>query len=265
MFFDVMAVLLTLTAVFAYLNFQHIHLPSTIGMLAMALVFSVLLIALGKSGVVSLQMVAVAFIRQIDFNRLLLHGILSYLLFAGALNVKIQQLSSEEGAIALLSTIGVAVSTLIIGGAVWYALNLFGIPIAFVEALLFGALISPTDPVAVLAILRTLTVPASVEAQIAGESLFNDGVGAVVFMVVLAIAAAAHPVGALDVVRLFTLEAAGGIGLGLVTGGITYLLLKRVDDYKLEILLTLALATGGYALADWVGVWRRSQLWRQGC
>ncbi len=254
MFFDIMAVLLTLTAIFAYLNFQHIHLPSTIGMLAMALVFSALLIALGKSGVTSLQMVAIAFIRQIDFNRLLLQGILSYLLFAGALNVKIQQLSSEEGAIALLSTLGVALSTLIIGGSVWYVLNLFGILITFVEALLFGALISPTDPVAVRAILRSLTVPASVEAQIAGESLFNDGVGAVVFMVLLAIATAAHPVRTLDVLRLFTLEAAGGIGLGLVEGGITYLLLKQVDDYKLEILLTLALATGGYALADWIGV-----------
>jgi CPA1 family monovalent cation:H+ antiporter len=252
--FDIVAVLLTLTAIFAYLNFQHIHLPSTIGMLAMALVFSMLVIVLGKSGVASLQIAAVSFIRQIDFNKLLLHGILSYLLFAGALNLKIQLLSSEEGAIALLSTLGVAVSTLIIGGSVWYALNLFGVPISVVEALLFGALISPTDPVAVLAIFRTITVPPSIEAQVAGESLFNDGVGAVVFMMLLAIAAAEHPPGALDVVRLLTLEAVGGVGFGLVAGGITYLLLKQVDDYKLEILLTLALATGGYALADWIGV-----------
>ena len=252
--FDIVAVLLTLTAVFAYLNFQHIHLPSTIGMLAMALVLSVLIIVLDKSGVVSLQAAAVSFIRQINFNKLLLHGILSYLLFAGALNLKIQLLSSEEGAIALLSTLGVAVSTLIIGGASWFALKLFGLPISFVEALLFGALISPTDPVAVLAIFRTVTVPAGIEAQIAGESLFNDGVGAVAFVMLLAIAAAEHPVGVFDVVRLLTLEAIGGAGFGLLAGGITYLLLKQVDDYKLEILLTLALATGGYALADWAGV-----------
>ena len=254
MFFDIVSVLITATAVFSFLNARHFKLPSTIGVLAISLIFSVLVIAAGKSGIPSLESTAADFVGRIDFNRVLLHGLLAYLLFAGGLNLKIRQLSNQKLAIALLSTLGIAVSTLIIGGGTWLVLKLVGLPIPPVAALLFGALISPTDPVAVLALLRTLAIPSSLEAQIAGEALFNDGVGAVVFTVLLQIATSSLQVNAFDAVKMLAIEAAGGIGFGLAAGALTYRLLKQVDNYEVEILLTLALASGGYALADWVGV-----------
>ena len=247
MFFDIVSVLITATAVFSFLNARHFKLPSTIGVLAISLIFSVLVIAAGKSGIPSLESTAADFVGRIDFNRVLLHGLLAYLLFAGGLNLKIRQLSNQKLAIALLSTLGIAVSTLIIGGGTWLVLKLVGLPIPPVAALLFGALISPTDPVAVLALLRTLAIPSSLEAQIAGEALFNDGVGAVVFTVLLQIATSSLQVNAFDAVKMLAIEAAGGIGFGLAAGALTYRLLKQVDNYEVEILLTLALASGGYA------------------
>lgn len=197
---------------------------------------------------------AAGFVRRIDFNKVLLHGLLAYLLFAGGLNLKIQQLANQKAAIALLSTFAVAISTLVVGGGVWAMLRLCGVAIPPSGAFLFGALISPTDPVAVLAILRTLAIPAGIEAQIAGESLLNDGVGAVVFMVLLQVATTPGNIGFLEITKLLAIQAAGGIGLGLATGLLTFWLLERVDSYKVEILLTVALASGGYALCDWIGV-----------
>ena len=254
MVFYFVSILITVTAIFSFLNARHFNFPSTIGVLAISLIFSILLIAAGKVGVPAVESRAESFVGSIDFNQLLLHGLLAYLLFAGGLNLKLQQLSNQKVAIALLSTVGVAVSTFVVGGIVWLLLKLCGAPIPLVAAFLFGALISPTDPVAVLAILRTIEIPDAIEAQIAGESLFNDGVGAVVFMVLLQIASSPIPIGALEVVKMFAVEGGGGIVFGLAAGLVTYWLLARVDDYKVEILLTLGLASGGYALADWIGV-----------
>ena len=254
MSFDIIAILITVTAIFSFLNVRYFRLPSTIGVLAIALIFSALVIVAGKAGVPSADIAAAGFLRHIDFNRVLLHGLLAYLLFAGGLNLKIPQLSDQKGAIALLATLGVAISTLVVAGGTWLVLRLVGMPIPPVAALLFGALISPTDPIAVLAILRTLAIPAGIQAQIGGESLFNDGVGAVIFMALLQIATSPVHVGALEAVKLLAIEAVGGIVFGLAAGLLTYWLLAQVDDYKVEILLTLGLASGGYALADRIGV-----------
>ena len=254
MSFDIIAILITITAIFSFLNVRHFGLPSTVGVLAIALVFSALVIAAGKLGVPAVESMAAGFVGRINFNQVLLHGLLAYLLFAGGLNLKIPQLSDEKGAIALLSTLGVAISTLVVAAGTWLVLSFAGIPIPPVAALLFGALISPTDPVAVLAILRTLAIPLGLEAQIGGESLFNDGVGAVVFMVLLQTATSPVRIGLLEAVKLLALETAGGIVFGLAAGLLTYWLLAQVDNYKVEILLTLGLASGGYALADWIGV-----------
>ncbi len=254
MSFDIIAILITITAIFSFLNVRYFGLPSTIGVLAIALIFSALVMVAGKAGVPSADIAAAGFLRHIDFNRVLLHGLLAYLLFAGGLNLKIPQLSQQKGAIALLSTLGVAISTLVVASGTWLVLSFVGMPIPPVAALLFGALISPTDPIAVLAILRTLAIPPGIKSQIGGESLFNDGVGAVVFMVLLQVATSPIHLGALEAVKLLATESVGGIVFGLAVGLLTYWLLAQVDDYKVEILLTLGLASGGYALADWIGV-----------
>ncbi|MGC2754981.1 cation:proton antiporter, partial [Candidatus Binatus sp.] len=146
MSFDVIAILIAITAIFSFLNVRHFRLPSTIGVLAIALVFSVLVIVAGKAGIPWVDAAATGFLRRIDFNRMLLHGLLAYLLFAGGLNLKIPQLSEQKGAIALLSTLGVAISTLVVAAGTWFVLRVAGIPIPPIAALLFGALVSPTDP-----------------------------------------------------------------------------------------------------------------------
>ena len=212
------------------------------------LAMSLLLVALGKMGF-AVEGHAIALIRGIDFNEALMHGMLSFLLFAGALHFNVRDLLDQKWFIGTLASAGVMCSTLIIGSLTYYGFSWIGLDLPYLACLLFGALISPTDPIAVLGILRTVGAPKSLEIKMTGESLFNDGVGVVVFLVLMGVMAkgSADPG---DVVVLFLEEAVGGALLGLTLGYLTYLMLKSVDNYQVEILLTLALVMGGYAAAD---------------
>lgn len=247
--FDVIAVLLTLSALFSYINHRYIRLPATIGVMLIALLLSLALVLAGYLGV-SLDQQAARLLGTIDFNQALLHGMLSFLLFAGALHVNLDDLASQKWVITLLATVGLLVSTFLIGTLAWYVFELLGLAIPFLYCLLFGALISPTDPIAVLGILKKAGVSKSLETKITGESLFNDGVAVVVFLVLLGIVQGGQNVGPMQVLQLFVQEAVGGAVLGLALGWGIYRLLARVDQYQVEVLLTLALVTGGYALAD---------------
>lgn len=247
--FDILAVLVTLSAAFSYFNYRYIRLPTTIGVMLIALVMSLGLIAVGSLGIGIEQQVE-QLLRSIDFDETLLHGMLSFLLFAGALHINLEDLSRQKRIIGILATGGVVGSTFLAGTLSWWTFNAMGLGLPLIYCLLFGALISPTDPIAVLSILKSARVPKSLETKISGESLFNDGVAVVVFIVLLGVVTGAHEVTPAGVVFLFAKEALGGITFGLATGALAYWLLKRVDNYQVEILITLALVTGGYALAD---------------
>jgi len=247
--FELIAILITLAALFSYLNERYLGLPSAIGLMLFALVMSLALIALGKFGF-GMEEQARSLLGSIDFSKTLLHGMLSFLLFAGALHVNLEDLMQQKWFIISLATAGVVISTSIVGGLAWMVLQLLGLGIPFIYCLLFGALISPTDPIAVLGILKSAGAPKKLETQITGESLFNDGVGVVVFIVLLRIAEGTHEVGISEVALLFAEEALGGALFGLATGFLAYWMLKSVDNYPVEMLITLALVTGGYALAE---------------
>jgi CPA1 family monovalent cation:H+ antiporter len=247
--FNVLAILVTLTAVFSYVNHRYIRLPNTIGLMLISLLVSLGLIALGPLGL-GLEEDARHLLENIDFDETLLHGMLSFLLFAGALHVNLGDLAKQKWFIGTLATFGVVGSTFIIGFISWWLLAFMGFELPLIYCLLFGALISPTDPIAVLGILKKAGVPASLETKITGESLFNDGVAVVVFLVFLEIAKGAHDITVLMVAGLFLTEALGGVVYGLTIGAATYWLLKSVDNYQVEVLISLALVTGGFALAD---------------
>lgn len=233
-------------------------LPITIGLMVIALGCSLLLVGLGRL-FPGLEAGAVASVELIDFDEFLMEGMLGFLLFAGALHVDINDLREQKGIIAVLATLGLLISTFLVGLLTWWITGALGVPLPFVFCLLFGALISPTDPIAVLAVLHSLGAPKSLETKIAGESLFNDGVAVVIFLAILGAAGlgGSHGEGAVhgaeeiagSVLRLFALETLGGIGFGLVSGYLAYRLIRSVDQHRVEILLTLALAAGGYALA----------------
>jgi CPA1 family monovalent cation:H+ antiporter len=248
--FEIIAILLTISAVFSFINYRFLKLPTTIGLMLIALVFSLFLIIAGKFIPGSNQW-ALDLLLEVDFDETLLHGMLSFLLFAGALHVNLGDLRQQYRVIGGLATAGVVISTLVVGGLSWFTLNLLGIQLSFIGCLLFGALISPTDPIAVLGILKTINTPKSLETKIAGESLFNDGVGVVLFLVLLNIATSGYQeVSAREIGLLFMQETLGGAALGYALGWMTYWLLKNVDNYQVEVLITLALVTGGYALAE---------------
>ena len=252
--FTAIGAVITLAAVFGYLNHRFLRLPPTIGVVVIALVASLGTIgidavvpSLGIGGAVRTAILG------IDFHEVLMKGMLSFLLFAGALHVNLGDLLSRKWAIGSMATVGVVLSTFLVGLAVYGVTQALGLPLALIYCLVFGALIAPTDPVAVLGILKTVKVPASLQAKIAGESLFNDGVGIVVFIIVTAIAVgSAHggSITALDVVILFVRETLGGAALGLATGFLAYYAMKSIDDHNVEVMITLALVMATYGIAS---------------
>lgn len=249
-FFDIIAILITFSAIFAYLNERYIGLPRTIGLMAMSLAFSLGLMALGKLGFFSLTEYATEMLGKLDFYTTLMHGMLGFLLFAGALHVNFDDLLHEKFIIFLLATVGVLMSTIVVGGLAWLTLSLLGMELPLIYCFLFGALISPTDPIAVLGIMKKAGAPKSLETIVTGESLFNDGIGVVVFLALLSFVQEAHDPHFMDIVELFFVEAVGGIAYGAFIGYVTYFLLKRVDKYQVEVLITLATVTGGYRSAE---------------
>jgi len=246
--FALIAILLTVTALLSWVNERYLRMPHTIGVMTAALVLSIMLTVLGHLGFVVDQWAEEIFGR-IDFNAVLMKGMLSFLLFAGALHVDLSALLQRKWTILSLATVGVVTSTLLVAGAFYFLVSAFGYPVPFMWALLFGALISPTDPIAVLGILKSAHAPESLETRIVGESLFNDGVGVVIFTLLLGFVTERKEFSWVGAGELLLEEAVGGAVVGLVLGYLAYRMLKSVDNYTVEVLITLALVSGGYALA----------------
>ena len=247
--FNIIAVLVTLSAIFSYINYRYIRLPGTIGLMLIALLVSLGLIAMGPLGF-GVEEKARLLLRSIDFDETLLHGMLSFMLFAGALHINLEDLSRQKWIITSLATLSVIGSTFLVGILIWWVFRMLGLGVPMMYCFLFGALISPTDPIAVLSILKSIRVPKSLETKLSGESLFNDGVAVVVFLILLDIVTQGHAITPAAIVFLFAREALGGIVFGFAIGLLTYWMLKRVDNYQVEVLITMGLVTGGYALAD---------------
>jgi CPA1 family monovalent cation:H+ antiporter len=252
--FTTIAVLIFLAALFGYLNSRYLRLAPTIGLMLLALIVSLLLIALHFAGLPVISP-ARQFLGGVDFNRVLLNGLLSYLLFAGALDLCLESLTEVRWQVLSLATIGVLGSTVIVGFALFGLVNAIGLSLPLGYCLLFGALISPTDPLAVLPIMRRARANKRLEVLITGESLFNDGFAVVVFVVLLMTVTGTHT-GSLvpHALLLFVREAIGGFVFGLALGWFGYRVLKTIDDFPVEIIITLALVSAGYAVALALGI-----------
>jgi CPA1 family monovalent cation:H+ antiporter len=249
--FDVAATCLVITAILSFLNHRFVRLPTTIGVMVIALVLSLTFVALDAAGWShALRRYEESLLSSIDFSDLLMQGMLSLLLFAGALHVDFSALRAQRWPVLALALFGTLLSTALVGFGLWLAAPMAGLELSPLYCMLFGALISPTDPIAVMSILKSAGASKDVELVIAGESLFNDGVGVVVFASLAAMLSSAGPPTASSVIALLAREAVGGIVFGLVLGYATYLMLKSIDEYQVEVLLTLAAVTGGYALAS---------------
>ncbi len=248
-YYVVATALIVLSAIFGFINTRFIKLPTTIGLMLITILFTIAVLGLSYFDDTLLQQEK-ELISSIDFKTVLLDIMLSFLLFAGALHTNFQQLKIHRKPIIAFATLGTLISTFLSGTVIYYLLQILGFEVAFIYCLLFGALISPTDPIAVLGIMKKVGAPKKLEIKIVGESLFNDGVGVVIFLTIYQIAKGGVEVSALDISKLFIIEVVGGLGLGLLLGWLTFKLLKAIDDYATEVILTLALVMGGSLLAQ---------------
>ncbi len=249
--FEVAAILIVLATLLGYVNYRFIGLPHTIGLTVTGALAALAVVGIDALlPALPIEQAERSFLYSIKFSETLLGGLLSFLLFAGALHVDLPRLLERKWTISVLATAGVLSSTVLVGLGFKAVSALLGFEVSLLWCLVFGALISPTDPVAVLGILRSAGVPAAIEAKIGGESLFNDGVGIVLFTILLLAATGSEPLSLGHAGELFAIEAGGGLLLGLALGGAGFVLMKTIDEHNLEILSTLAIVMGGYALAQ---------------
>jgi CPA1 family monovalent cation:H+ antiporter len=248
--FDAAAILIVLAAGLGYLNHRFIGLPSTVGLTVMGAVASlgvILYDQLLPASTLAEQLSA--FLRELDFHATLMEGMLSFLLFAGAMHVDWSHMHKGRWLILVFSTVGVLISTLLVGYAFLALTGALGISIPLIWCFVFGALISPTDPVAVMGVMKRAAMPDTLQATVAGESLFNDGVGVVVFSILLSIALGTEPFSVSLATTHFLQEAGGGALLGLIAGYVAYKAMRSIDEYSVEVMISLAVVMGGYSLA----------------
>ena len=249
-YFTIATILIVLSAVFGYINERFLKMPLTIGLMIITIVFTLIIVVIGQYDD-TLLLREKELIRQIDFKTVLLDVMLSFLLFAGALHTNFKQLKVQRWPVLVFATLGVLVSTFLVGIGMFYVLQAINYQVEFIYCLLFGALISPTDPIAVLGILKKAKAPKKLETKIVGESLFNDGVGVVVFLTIFSIAnSSTGVIEPMHIIELFGVEVLGGIILGLLLGWITYRLMRSIDDYEVEVIITLAAVMGGTLIAQ---------------
>jgi CPA1 family monovalent cation:H+ antiporter len=249
--FEISSIFLVVTALLAYLNQRFIKLPTTIGVMVCALGLSLLIVLLDSIGLVpALRAYEESLIKSIDFSEVLMQGMLSLLLFASALHVDLSELKEYRWQVGGLAIVGTLLSTVLVAFAMWWLLPLLGLPLPLIHCLVFGALISPTDPIAVTGILKSAGAPHNLELVISGESLFNDGIGVVIFSLLVGVLLTGEKPSLGHAAELLAVEAGGGVLFGLALGYITFRLLRSIDQYQVEVLITLAAVLGGYALAS---------------
>lgn len=248
--YNIITIIIVLAAAFGYINYRFIKLPGTIGIMLISLIASLIVVGVGTI-FPNFFLKTIEGISAIDFHTAVMKVMLSFLLFAAAIRVDSKKLKSERTAIITFSTISVLISTIIVGTLLYATTSLFGLSVNYLYCLIFGALISPTDPIAVVGILKKSKIPASLETKISGESLFNDGVGVVLFITFYEIAQIGFAnTSVWDIIWLFIREGAGGLLLGWLLGYLGYWLLKSIDNYVVEVMITLAIVMGGYSLAE---------------
>ena len=247
--FLIASILIVLSALFGYINVRFLKMPNTIGLMVITIVFTLIILASSYIDDTLLEQEKLM-IATIDFKTVLLDVMLSFLLFAGALHTNFQQLKVQRKPIMSFALFSTFTSTFLVGGFSYGLLNIIGLEVDFIYCLLFGALISPTDPIAVLGILKQAGAPKKLETKIVGESLFNDGVGVVIFLTIYKIAEGGNDITFSGIAQLFAVEVFGGIALGLLLGWGTYKLLKSINDYDVEVIITLATVMGGTVIAQ---------------
>jgi len=248
--YNTFSIIIVLAAIFGFINFKFLKLPNTIGVMLISIIVSLTAALIGWWKPTVFE-TTVDFIQTVDFNTVLMKIMLSFLLFAGAIHINVGELKKESKPVLTFSTVGVLISTFVIGSLLYLACKLFSLQVDFIYCLLFGSLISPTDPIAVMAILKEAKIPGSLETKISGESLFNDGVAVVVFTSIYEIIQAGiEHLSAGSILLLFLQEALGGVLFGVALGYAGFAMLRAIDNYKVEVMITLAVVMGGYMLAD---------------